>query len=149
MTTKARKHCRDRQLTLRFTTRGGPREGAGRKKGAGVSHERRPTVTRHSGLLLTWKVLSGLPSLRHREGRGLLMGVMAAGCDRQGFRVVQFSIQKDHLHVVSEAEDNRSLAEGTKDWRSAWPERSTGSGSAREQSSRSAITFGSSSRSWR
>jgi len=114
MTTRARKNCRDRQLTLRFTTRGGPREGAGRKKGEGVSHERRPTITRHSGLLLTWKILPGLPSLRHGEGRGLLMGVMAAGCDRHGFRVVQFSIQKDHLHLVAEAEDNHSLAEGAK-----------------------------------
>jgi hypothetical protein len=34
------------------------------------------------------------------------------GCDRFGFRLVHFSVQHNHLHLVCEAEDERALARG-------------------------------------
>jgi len=35
-----------------------------------------------------------------------------AGCKRDGFRIIDWSIQNDHLHLVVEARDKKSLARG-------------------------------------
>jgi len=34
------------------------------------------------------------------------------GKERAGFRVVHFSVQGDHVHLIVEADDNRSLSHG-------------------------------------
>src|SRR5262245_36116793 len=55
------------QQTFEFRTRGGRRAGAGRKpKGAraGVSHGRRPELTRRRPVHVTLRLVNGLPSLR-------------------------------------------------------------------------------------
>jgi REP element-mobilizing transposase RayT len=42
----------------------------------------------------------------------LLSEAFAAGCDRLGFRLVHFSVQGNHLHLVVEAPDEVRLARG-------------------------------------
>ena len=48
----------------------------------------------------------------------------AKGCERAGrledgcFRLVQYSIQNDHLHLIVEAKDRRSLSRGIRGSRS-------------------------------
>src|SRR5690349_6882269 len=62
--------ARGPQLAFAFRTRGGKRKGAGRPpKGstAGVSHLRRPALSRHHPVHVTLRIAAGVPSLR--EGR--------------------------------------------------------------------------------
>jgi REP element-mobilizing transposase RayT len=104
---------RTRQLTI--FPRGGARPGAGRKpKGerALVAHATRPTLTRRDPVLVTTRLVAGLPNLRRESTLVLLRGALAAGSDRFGFRLVEFSIQSNHLHFVAEGEDARSVARG-------------------------------------
>ncbi len=54
---------------------------------------------------------SSLPSLR-RDLAPLIQGCFRAGKDRQGFRLVHYSIQRRHLHLIVEARDARALSRG-------------------------------------
>lgn len=103
------------QLCLQFRTRGGARRGAGRPPNgerAGVTHARRPHLARHHAAIVTMKVLTGLPSLRRTPLFLEIRKALAAGKDRFGFRLVHFSIQGDHVHLIAEAEDRHSLSRG-------------------------------------
>lgn len=100
---------------LTFFARGGSRRGAGRKpKGeqALVSHVTRPTLTRREPVLVTTRLLPGLPNLRRERTLMTLRNALSAGSDRFGFRLVEFSIQSNHLHFIAEAEDARAIARG-------------------------------------
>jgi REP element-mobilizing transposase RayT len=106
---------RGRQLRLRFRSRGGARRGAGRPpKGerAGVSHGRRARLSRQHPVHVTLKARSGLPSLRLPALFAAVRRALAAGKQRFGFSLVHFSVQRDHLHLIAEAEDRRALARG-------------------------------------
>ena len=95
--------------------RGGKRKGAGCKPSglkAGVRHESRAKVTRHTPVFVTTKVVAGLPSLRSAEEEKV---VLKAFCDvnRLGaIRVVQYSIQSNHLHLVVETRSAAQLSRG-------------------------------------
>jgi putative transposase len=58
------------------------------------------------------KLRAGLPRLRVRAAVAVLWMCMARGRDRFGFRLCEFSIQRDHLHLIAEARDRRALARG-------------------------------------
>src|SRR5262245_200132 len=96
--------------------RGGPRLGAGRPRGERphVLHRRRERFTRCRPLHVTVRVRSGLPSLRRprfvRRCRVLLSPV----CARDGFRIVHYSIQRDHVHLLIEGESHVALSNGMK-----------------------------------
>jgi len=97
--------------------RGGKRAGAGRKpKGdrALVPHETRARVTRRTPVLVTTRLLAGLPNLRRESTLVLLRKTFAAGADRFDFRLIEYSIQSNHLHFVAEAPDETALARGMK-----------------------------------
>ena len=103
------------QKGLFDSTWGGPRAGAGRKRKRGrraVEHRRRPRVTRHDPLHVTQRVDCAGNSLRTKQARLVLMRCFSAGGDRFGFRLVEFSIQSNHLHFVAEADTNESLSRG-------------------------------------
>ena len=102
-----------RQLTI--FARGGERDGAGRKpKGerALVTHARRPKLTPRDPVLVTTHLLPDLPNMRRERTLAILRDALAAGSDRFGFRLVEYSIQSNHLHFIAEAEDARSIARG-------------------------------------
>ena len=114
-TARRRRRRRAAQLDLPLPRRGGKREGAGRKpKGAraGVSHKPRPPLASrfpvHAGL----KVARDLPSLRSHKVAKTIERALWAGCRREGFRLVHFSIQKRHLHLMVEAKDAQGLSRG-------------------------------------
>ena len=92
---------------------GGLREGAGRKKkkGAVVSRKARPALngSKHS-VHVTMRAVPGIPSLRmlHFWIRRALL----AASQKADFRVVYFSIPGNHLHLIVEAADKRSLSRG-------------------------------------
>ncbi len=102
---------------LALFRRGGERDGAGRKPAgerALVAHARRARVTRHTPVLVTTKLVEGLPNLRRERTLVLLRDALGAGSDRFGFRLVEYSIQSTHLHLVVEAQDERALGRGMK-----------------------------------
>ena len=106
-----------RQCALEFRTWGGARAGAGRKpKGrrAGVSHLRRPAHARRHPLHLTLRVRREVAALREWELFVEVRRALAAGRERFGFRLVHFSVQRDHLHLLAEAEDRRALSRGVQ-----------------------------------
>jgi REP element-mobilizing transposase RayT len=61
---------------------------------------------------VTLRVVDGLGSLRKGPARRAIFRAFAKGCDRFGFRLVHFSVQHNHLHLVCEADDERALARG-------------------------------------
>jgi REP element-mobilizing transposase RayT len=107
MTTRAR------QIEIDFRPHGGARRGAGRKpKGAraGVKHVRRGKLGGATPVLVTMKVLAGLANLRSaRRVRCVLRGLRKA-CERFDTRIVEFSVQSDHVHLVVETRHASSLA---------------------------------------
>jgi REP element-mobilizing transposase RayT len=106
---------RTNQRQLRFPERGGKRRGAGRKRRgarARVSHKRRPELAKAHPVLVTVRLRDGLPSLRDSATFSLLQQAFEAGRERFGFRLVHFSVQSNHLHLLSETEDKQALARG-------------------------------------
>jgi REP element-mobilizing transposase RayT len=108
-----RKSDSARQLTI--FPRGGARRGAGRKpKGAHalVSHAARPALTARDPVLITTRLAAGLPNLRRGRTLAVLRDALAQGSDRFGFRLVEYSIQSNHLHFLAEAANEREIARG-------------------------------------
>jgi len=108
---------RARQLGFEFRTRGGARTGAGRPPNgstAGVSHLRRPSHSAHHPLHITLRVRRGVPSLRDRVLFAKVRQALADGKERFGFSLVHFSVQRDHLHLIAEADHRRALARGVQ-----------------------------------
>jgi hypothetical protein len=105
----------DGQLKLRLrTTWGGRREGAGRPRLArrrGVAHRVRAEHKRRFPVHLTLRARRDLPSLRSARLFGGVRGAIAAASSER-FRVIQLSVQGDHLHLMVEASDTRALSSG-------------------------------------
>jgi REP-associated tyrosine transposase len=94
---------------------GGRREGAGRKpKGskANPRHERRQGVSGNEPMHVTMRLKRGLPSLRKKRTYRVVKTAIELASKRGDFAVVQYSVQKDHLHLMIEADGNASLAKG-------------------------------------
>jgi len=103
-----------RQRELWFVNWGGRRRGAGRKpKGerAGVSHAKRAKLAARFPVLVTMRLRAGLRSLRADDTHALLKEAFAAG-SHERFRVIEFSVQSNHVHMVAESSDERALARG-------------------------------------
>ena len=50
--------------------------------------------------------------MRKKKRAAVIRNAFVAGCKRDGFRIVDWSIQDDHIHAIVEARDNPSLARG-------------------------------------
>jgi REP element-mobilizing transposase RayT len=96
---------------------GGRRAGAGRKRLPGrrpsVPHRARPLHRCSFPVHLTLRARAGLPSLRGEQVfRAVREGIRAASS--QVFRLMHFSVQSDHVHLMVEASDKRTLALGAR-----------------------------------
>jgi REP element-mobilizing transposase RayT len=95
--------------------RGGARDGAGRKRlPAGrrrVSHGKRPRLSRHHPVHAVLRVADRVCNLRGPPFL-MLLDCFRRGCLRQGFRLVHFSVQSNHIHLLVEADDEVRLANG-------------------------------------
>ena len=93
---------------------GGKRRGAGRKPTgdrAGVSHAKRPKLAARFPVLVTMRLRAGLASLRADDTHELLRRAFAAGTSAD-FRVIEYSLQTNHLHALVEASGERALTRG-------------------------------------
>ncbi len=98
------------QLELRMNGWGGARKGAGRKPGPGrrpTPHRTRPTHRAAHPVHLTLRARRGLPSLR-RPAIYRVMSQCIRLASSARFRIVQFSVQHDHVHLLVEASEKRA-----------------------------------------
>lgn len=107
---------KSRQLALPLHTHGGRRPGAGRKPGPRpiVPRVAREPLASRYPVHVTLRVLEQVPSLRQEPMCSTLLEALAAGSDRLGMRVVHYSVQGDHLHLIVEARDATSLQRGVQ-----------------------------------
>jgi REP element-mobilizing transposase RayT len=61
---------------------------------------------------VTLKVKAGLPSLRRGRAHALVVAAFAAMRERANFRLVHYSVQSNHVHLVCEARDRGELSRG-------------------------------------
>ena len=102
------------QTTLPFRDRGGRRAGAGRKPVGdkpGVPHRNRPIHEPRQPVHVTVRAVRGLPSLRCPGMFSVVRRGLAAGSSRS-FRIVHFSVQSNHLHLLVEADGTRAVGRG-------------------------------------
>ena len=95
---------------------GGARKGAGRKRKASrpqVPHEPRGKF-RNGALHITLRLRPEVWNLRTRRSFQALRHAFARGCARFGFRIIHFSVQGNHIHMIVEAPDPQSLGRAMK-----------------------------------
>jgi REP element-mobilizing transposase RayT len=105
------------QLDFEFREHGGKRPRAGRKpKGekAGVPHRPRQAFRRVMPVHVTLRVAEHVWNLRSRRSFRVITAALGVGADRFGVRVVQFSIQGNHIHLLVEAPEHEALAKAMK-----------------------------------
>ena len=105
------------QLDLELRERcgwGGRRPGAGRKPGfePRVPHRRRDGVGPRFPVHVTVKLRPGLPSLRSVPLVRAVERSFAVARDRGDFRLVHYSLQTTHAHLLVETADAKALARG-------------------------------------
>jgi len=94
---------------------GGRRVGAGRKpngRRAGVSHLRRPELSWTRPAHVTVRVRREVPNLRTRRVLRRVWACFYACAAVPGFRVVEYSVQGNHIHLLVEAKSAKALARG-------------------------------------
>src|SRR6266576_2213365 len=104
-----------KQASFKFRTWGGKRTRAGRKPGgrrAGVWHVARPELAARFPVHVTWRMKKEVWNLRTRRCFSVLKRAFWGGADRFGFRLVHYSVQGNHLHLLVEAQDERALSRG-------------------------------------
>ena len=97
--------------------RGGKRKGAGRKpKGerAGSPHKRRTAVNPRHPQHVVIRVLGSVGWLRRLDVFRAIRGAITTTLDDQDFRIVHFSVQSNHIHLLCEASSKEALAAGMK-----------------------------------
>jgi hypothetical protein len=128
------KRRRARQVELDFRSWGGSRKGAGRKRKSDrpmVPHVARSEHTARFPVLVTSRLLPGLPSLRRAAEAECVLQALASSRHGPGekrstrkarrrappvssFQVVHHSIQSNHLHLIVEATDRDALTAGMR-----------------------------------
>ena len=117
-----------RQQELRFPKRGGKRDRAGRKPNEPgrprLRHGKRPTTKARFPVHITKRMRSDVPRLRNFELMSVLRRAFVHGCFMRvlvdgtefAFRICQFSVQGNHIHLICEASSNVALARGIQGW---------------------------------
>jgi hypothetical protein len=94
---------------------GGKREGAGRPRVPGsISHAARPKLASRFPVHVTLKVDPSLPNLRTKQLLRAIELCFLRGKEREGFRLVHYSVQRHHLHLIVEASSASALGAGIK-----------------------------------
>ena len=121
MPPKSRYRRKPRPLQLGLSARGrrgGMRAGAGRKriprdKRGYVPHILRPKVTKSTPVHVTLRCVGGLPSLRRATHKRIIEAVFSRE-NRKGFRLIHYSIQGNHLHLICEGDSTVALSRGVQ-----------------------------------
>ena len=108
--------CEAEQLELDRVRHGGRRPGAGRKPvpNPRIRHRSRSAFARRLPCHVTLKVRAGVPSLRTVRLVREIERSFAIGCEREDFRLVHYSLQGNHAHLIVEADNENVLGRGMK-----------------------------------
>ena len=100
------------QFNLFKGMRGGRRPGAGRKRihSKGVSHLKRETVTKRTPQHVNFKFQC---SIRNKDCLKLLKRSIQ-NAQKMGLKIIHFSLQSNHVHLITEAENNEVLTRGMR-----------------------------------
>jgi REP element-mobilizing transposase RayT len=117
-TTNPAPQRKPRQTTMSLlpSGRGGWRPGAGRKPapGARVLHRARGEFPGRCPVHVTVRLRRRIPSLRRARFVRAFRRSLCECSVRAGFRLVHYSIQRNHLHLLVEAEGAAALGRGMK-----------------------------------
>jgi REP element-mobilizing transposase RayT len=69
-------------------------------------------LSKHVPVHVTLRLAPGLPTLRQGRSHHALLRSLGAAADRHGLRILHYSAQSNHVHMVCEAEDARSVSRG-------------------------------------
>lgn len=106
-----------KQQCLDLPTWGGPRSGAGRKTGRerpAIPHVSREPVRAYQPVHVTLRMAKHVWNLRSERSLLVIHSALCGAQRRASFRVVHFSIQGNHIHLIVEAGGTRSLANGVR-----------------------------------
>src|SRR6266446_5409102 len=102
-----------KQMEMKLSRRGGKRKGAGRKPNgakAGVTHLRRPQFKARHPVHVTMRLLPGAGFLRSFSRQRAIEDALREARLRFGMRVVHYSIQGTHIHLIVECDDPTTLS---------------------------------------
>ena len=100
------------QLMLRLRQRPPRKRGRPKTGHAGVSHLRREELARRQPVHVTLRTVGGVPGMRRQRTMAAIEEAFRQARVRFGMRIVHYSIQGNHLHLLVEAEDKESLSQG-------------------------------------
>jgi REP element-mobilizing transposase RayT len=106
-----------RQQSFDLKTWGGKRKGAGRKPAAGlegIRHDARDAVRPWHPVHVTMRMAEHVWNLRSERSFRIIDAALCAVRARRDFRVVHFSLQGNHVHLIVEAAGTRALANGMR-----------------------------------
>jgi REP element-mobilizing transposase RayT len=115
MATATSRRVRKRHVQQELFRNGGKRRGAGRKpRGAraGSAHQARPEVKPYHALHVVLRVVPAVGSLRRRRMYKAMREATIVAAMRERIRIVHISLQRTHIHLLVEAEDQQALARG-------------------------------------
>jgi REP element-mobilizing transposase RayT len=105
-----------KQMTFGFVRRGGKRPGSGRKPTTpgrpGVAHRRRPALSGREPVHVTLRLHDEVPNVRRNALHGVIFNALRASSCKDGFRLCQFAVLGNHLHLIVEAPSAQRLARG-------------------------------------
>ena len=98
------------QTEMEFMTHRRP----GRKKSpdSGVSHATRPALKASCPMHVTKKLVAGLPGLRCPEAWSVITDAIRQANRARLVRVIEFTVQGDHLHMLCEGGDAQAVGRG-------------------------------------
>lgn len=90
---------------------GGARRGAGRPRRSHetVAHTVRPTIDGNHALHVTIRLARGVWNLRSQRGLRAVKDALIQEQRRGELRIVHYSVQGNHLHLIAEAADRETL----------------------------------------
>lgn len=90
-------------------------KGAGRpaKHDAGIRHTSKPLIKNPTSLHLTIKVKAIKADIKNKIILHMLKRAIL-NARRQGLKVIHFSLEYDHIHLLIEADNNQTLGKGMK-----------------------------------
>ena len=108
-----------RQCVLDLPSWGGRRKGAGPKpampdRRPALPHRKRAEQRAYHPVHVTFRMRDHVWNLRSQRAFAVIHGALQAVRRRRDFRITHFSIQGNHVHLIVEAEGNRSLSNGVR-----------------------------------
>lgn len=100
------------QLEIYKGSRGGRRPGAGRRRihSKGVAHRKRESVTNRTPLHINFKFRT---YIKNKDCLRILKRAIL-NSRKKGLRIIHFSLQSNHIHLIVESENNANLTQGMR-----------------------------------